>query len=132
VRTLSDKVHAEPEAGYVENPVVELLPGGYGSAPYKLKESAHYWSEVDGRWIRIEKGFQSDLLSIPWIFTRLLPRGSYGKRAAIVHDWLVYMRLLNNEIATDIFDEALRIDGVPRWRRKAMVWAVRHFGPRWG
>jgi len=128
------KSFAEPQAGYMDNPVVELLPGGFGSAPYRVKERLHYWSEVTGKWINIEKGYQSDLLSVPWFFSRIMPRGGYGKRAAIVHDVLCDTRpdWSTSDLAADIFDEALKLDGVPTWRRQAMVWAVRNFGPKWG
>lgn len=128
------KAYAEPVPGYMDHPRVDLLPGPFGKAPYQVAERPlHYWSRVADRWITIPKGYRSDLLSVPLFFIRLIPRGGWGKRASIVHDWLCDERPAwsSSDLAADIFAEALELDQVPAWRRKAMVWAVRHFGPQW-
>lgn len=123
----------EPPAGFETDPDVTLLPGGFGSNPYRVKYDVRYYSRRVHRWIHIPAGFRSDLLSIPWTWSRVFPRGGYGKRAAIAHDWLCVDRpdWSSSDDAADVFDEALKIDGVPTWRRRMMVWAVRHFGPQW-
>lgn len=127
------KIHPTVIAGYAKHPRVDLLPGGFGSSPFRVAEDVRFWSVRMNRWIVIPEYFQSDLLSIPGIFTRILPRGGYGKRAAIAHDFLCVDRpeWCSSDDAADVFDEALEIDGVPTWRRVVMVWAVRNFGPQW-
>lgn len=128
------RTYATVEAGYQgEGPVVVLLPGPFRSQPYRLVRKARYYSRVLDRWICIEAGYRSDMLSIPVAFRRVFPRAGWGKRAAIVHDWLCDNRpdWCTSRQAAAVFAECLRLDGVPKWRRVAMVWAVRAFGPRW-
>jgi len=128
------KQYASRAAGYEgEGPVVVLLPGSFRSQPFRLSQPARYYSRVLDRWIVIEAGFRSDMLSVPWAFRRVLPRAEWGKRAAIVHDWLCVHQpdWCTGLQAADVFAECLAVDGVPRWRRRLMYWAVAAFGPHW-
>jgi len=121
------------QAGLMSDPIVRLLPGPFASSPYELHDDVIYYSKVANKTILVPAGFRSDLLSIPWFFRRILPKGGYGKRASIVHDALcVYQPdWSTGKLAARIFLEAMELDGVPRWRRKAMFYAVYLFGPQW-
>ena len=85
--------------------------------------------------IRIPKGFETDLASIPRIFTPLITKNGKHRRAAIVHDYLYSVRgrlpsgeVLNRKQCDDLFREALSVCGVKRWKRWAMHAAVRSGG----
>jgi hypothetical protein len=55
------------------------------------------------------------------------PHGKYAK-AAIVHDYLYSQAVGTKAFADNVFNEAMAVLGVPKWRRLAMYWAVRAFG----
>jgi hypothetical protein len=87
---------------------------------------------------RVPRGFQTDLASIPAaLWGPLLPPVGAHDRAAVLHDAAYAHALLTADgrrvrcakhVADVLFDEALRADGVPGWRRVLMVAAVRKFG----
>lgn len=78
--------------------------------------------------IIVPAGTVTDLASVPRIlWTVFPPHGKYAK-AAIVHDFLYTNALYNKRIADDVFNEAMCVLKVPRWRRVIMYWAVRLFG----
>jgi hypothetical protein len=86
----------------------------------------------------VPRGFQTDLASIPSaLWGPLLPPVGAHDRAAVLHDAAYAHALLTSDgrrircakhVADDLFDEALRADGVPGWRRVLMAAAVRRFG----
>lgn len=83
--------------------------------------------------ISVPVGYRTDFASVPRAFHWLInPVGKHGK-AAVIHDWLCsdeQPKRYNSQQAADIFDLALKVLKVPAWRRKAMVWAVKQFGPK--
>lgn len=86
----------------------------------------------------VPRGFQTDLASIPAIiWGPLLPPVGAHDRAAVLHDaaYAHALATLSGQrircakvVADTLFDEALRADGVPSWRRVLMVAAVKRFG----
>jgi len=62
------------------------------------------------------------------MFWALLPEDGLYTPAAVIHDWLYKTHLVNRAEADRIFLEIMERDGVPRWKRLAMYWAVRIFG----
>jgi hypothetical protein len=83
-----------------------------------------------GQVIEVPTGFVTDFASIPRVFWRLiLPTGTH-REAAVVHDWLYHCGDRERVVADAIFFEAMRVCGVPAWRRWAMFLAVRVGG--WG
>ena len=121
------------KAGFLDDPVVRMLPGSWKSRPFVLEQDLVYFSEIADRLIVVPKGYKSDLLSIPWIFRRLFNKGGPGRRASIVHDWACDARpeWCPCLLAADIFLEAMRVDNVGKIRRGLMYYAVLYFGPRW-
>lgn len=69
--------------------------------------------------------FLTDLASIPKIFRIMVPKNGRHRAAAVVHDYLVRTKEVSRKIADKIFLEAMVILEVPKWRRKAMYYAVR-------
>lgn len=116
--------------------------------PLDLRQiGPHRWMTLDTLVFRsacyaglfvVPRGFQTDLASIPAaLWGPLLPPVGAHDRAAVLHDAAYAHALLTRggarircakTVADTLFDEALRADGVPGWRRVLMVAAVRRFG----
>lgn len=82
--------------------------------------------------IRVPAGFLTDFASVPKIFWNILPpTGTYGK-AAVVHDYLYQTGGLHGKYTKadcdSIFDDAMKVLGVPNWKRWIMYSAVSLFG----
>ncbi len=106
--------------------VLMMLPDRQWSVYEKFEY--HVGELESGIVIRVEKGFQTDLASIPRIVWPILPpHGNYGK-AAVIHDYCYVHAIESKEWADNIFREAMGVLGIPRWKRFAMYWAVRLFG----
>lgn len=103
--------------------------------PYLLADDFGFFTELTRpfpRLIKAKKGYRTDFASVPRFFWRILPpHGKYAP-AAVIHDWLCdeEFHSVDHILAADIFDEAMEECGVPRWKRRLMVWAVKHFGPK--
>lgn len=81
--------------------------------------------------IEAPKGFDTDFASIPQLFRSFIPVNGRHRGAAVIHDYLYrtasehhYTRL---ECDT-VFLEAMKVAGVPWWKRNAMFLAVRTSG----
>jgi len=82
--------------------------------------------------IRVEKGFKTDLASVPWPATLFIPKSGSPNQAAVLHDHL-YFHLGDDPKGTHrtrkacdrIFMEAMKVLGVPWWKRTTMYAAVR-------
>jgi hypothetical protein len=93
-------------------------------APFEFHVGDYPSDEV----IRVPAGFVTDLASVPRVLWSILPpHGRYAK-AAIVHDYLYAQAIGTKAEADSIFNEAMAVLGVPKWRRRAMYAAVRLFG----
>jgi len=105
--------------------------------PFELYESFSYWTSVNmpsgvERLIRVPKGYRTDFASVPRFMWRVLPPyGEYGK-AAVIHDYLCdnNAHCASSKEAADIFFEAMTVLKVKAWKKYAMTWAVKLFGPK--
>ena len=85
--------------------------------------------------VTVPVGFITNFVSIPRpLWAILPPTGKYGK-AAVIHDYLYAIHCINGrhisrKEADLIFLEAMKVLGVPAWKRRAMYRAVRIFGTR--
>jgi hypothetical protein len=83
-----------------------------------------YHSDIWPRPITVPAEFQTDLASIPRIFTPLVPVNGDHRASAILHDWLVGVDGFDRRLADKLFLEAMKVAGVKAWRRYAMYAAV--------
>lgn len=87
-------------------------------------------------WV-VPDGFTTDGASIPPLCWPLVghPYSPSSLRAAILHDWMCRNPAahgLPSAAVHRVFFDALRADGVAWLRARAMWWAVRWCGPRFG
>ena len=82
--------------------------------------------------VTILEGMLTDGASIPRIFWTIIGCPLDGKYSgsALIHDGLYGSHKTSKEIADKLFDEMLRDNGVGRFRRKLMYWAVKYFGSK--
>lgn len=97
---------------------------------WRLAEPFDYYTDIlpVRTLIRVPVGTITDLATVPRILWAVFPpHGRYAK-AAIVHDYLYDRALYNKATADAIFNEAMCVLGVSRWRRWFVYQAVRLFG----
>ena len=86
--------------------------------------------ERENQIIQVNPKFDFDGASIPqalWGIIGSPMTGGY-QRAACLHDALYASEYFEREMCDDIFLEAMESEGVPRFKRLAMYYAVRMFG----
>ena len=96
---------------------------------FRLTET--FWVRWNKHNIEIEKGFLTDLASIPRVFRSLIPQIGHHLQPAVVHDWL-YGRHegLTRLEADQMLLDGMRAMGVSWARRKVIYRAVRLGGGR--
>lgn len=110
---------------------VAMQPDASGRMFTTLSEFVSLLS-IDGRGevIKVPKGFETDLASVPRaIWAWIPPLGRY-LRAAIVHDYLYRTGQLPRKVADKSFHALMRRAGVGAARARLMYWAVRVGGGR--
>jgi hypothetical protein len=84
--------------------------------------------EGSGNTIDVPVGTYTDFASIPRTLWAVFPRwGKYGN-AAVIHDWMYWDQSRSRKEADDIFLEGMEVLKVPKWKRRAIYFAVRTFG----
>lgn len=78
--------------------------------------------------ITVPVGFITDLASVPWPFSMIIPKSGKGNAAAVLHDFLYHKQERKRKQCDLIFLEAMKVLGVSLWKRKVMYRAVRIFG----
>lgn len=96
---------------------------------WELTSDLEYESELLPDSVVVPTGFETDLASIPRIFTPLVPIDGLHRAPAIVHDWLCRNPITSKKITDKVFLEAMKVCKVRRWRRWAMYCAVRAASP---
>lgn len=106
--------------------------GNASRAKWKLTESFSYYSDYMILRYDIAAGFETDFASVPRIPFAHFLTGDTAHASAVVHDYLVRIELPQKRItwnqAARVFDEAMKAEGVPGWRRFLMFNAVRLSG----
>jgi hypothetical protein len=92
---------------------------------WRLARELRYDSAVMRARLIIPAGLVTDLSSVPRIPLAYWLAGDTGRKAGVVHDFLYRHRLESRATADAVFREALRADGVPRWRVALMYAGVR-------
>jgi len=93
--------------------------------------SYHVGTEESEDVVTVPKGFSSDLASVPWPATLLIPKSGRFNQSAVLHDWLYNQRFIHGRSRKEcdqIFLEAMGVLGVVAWKRYMMYYAVRSFG----
>jgi hypothetical protein len=104
-----------------------------------LLAELRYDSAILGARVIVDKGFVTDLSSVPRVPFAFWIAGDTARKAAVIHDWLYSVRLAGKmpdvdrrRLADEVFLEAMAAEGVPLWRRTLMHAAVRLWGEgRW-
>ena len=97
-----------------------------GTSSYRTKEPLIYEGSLK---FIVPVGFIFDGASVPKFLTNILPRsGARYDRAACLHDWLYASHLADRKTADDLFLEAMRSDGVNKFKSWIMYRTVRVFG----
>lgn len=101
----------------------------HGVKKWEVLTEFEYWRENDANEvIKVPKGFITDLATIPRVLWSILPPHDTYAKAAVLHDYLYNNAINSKEYADDVFDEALKVLGIPPWKRKIMVTMVKIFG----
>lgn len=108
-------------ARFIKIPTLEIGRKGQ----WILADRLIYSSSLIDDLVIVEKGFETDLASIPRVFTPLIPKNGKHRAAAIVHDYLCREKPVTRGVADKIFLEAMKVLKVRAWRRNAMYFAVR-------
>ena len=88
----------------------------------------HIGSEDSNDFVKVPKGYVSDLASIPRFLWGIIggPWGKYGY-AAIVHDFILQNKLYPPSKADRIFYEAMTVLKVPSWKCSMIFFACRMY-----
>lgn len=94
-----------------------------------------FFLDAQGRQWRVPATFICDLASVPWWARWLVPRAGRHNRAAVLHDWLFYLRSHRRETvsrweADNLMLQAMRADGV-RFTRRGLIRAALLLGSWW-
>lgn len=89
-----------------------------------------YESAFLQRVIHVPEGFSTDFASVPRLPVLYAAMGNIAHAPAVVHDYLYSSREVSRREADEVFYEAMRVIGVPKWKALPMFWAVRAFGWR--
>ena len=83
--------------------------------------SYHYKDET----ITVPAGFITDLASVPWPASMMIPKSGRFNEAAVVHDYLYHCQMFTRAKSDAIFREAMKDLGVNWFKRGTMYNAVR-------
>jgi len=100
-----------------------------GKRQWELVKPFVYNSKIAGK-IEVPIGFVTDGSSQP-PFTWILIGSPWGGRfamGAIIHDWIYHDNTFTRNICDAVYLEAMRILGVPLWKRRIIYRALRMFG----
>lgn len=112
-----------------------LMDGGYWIVAEPLNFQSNIFKYPDGKPKNyvVERGYVTDLASVPRLPIVYWLVGNRGAAAAVVHDFLYSdgMRLHMIESrgeADDVYREALLDEGISSYLADMMFWGVRTFG----
>jgi hypothetical protein len=101
--------------------------GSTGRAKWELQQDLAFHSARVGL-IIAPAGFVTDFASVPRVPLAYWLTGDTAHKSAVIHDyicrvWVPRLRITWREAAL-VFEECMKHEGVPAWRRKLMTWAV--------
>ena len=92
------------------------------------RELVYYIDKEGGEKIVVPKGFITDLASVPWPASLIIPKSGRFNSAAVLHDFLYFTKLFSRKKSDLIFYQAMQVLGVPLLKRWLMHKSVRLFG----
>jgi hypothetical protein len=110
-----------------ESPLIVEIPFMDSSDMVVIQKQLVYRSSRSGIF-KVNRGFISDLASIPKGARWLISKVEKHSAAAVIHDALYVYHPLSKEDADDVFLEAMAVSGVPLWKRVIMYLAVKYHG----
>ncbi len=97
-----------------------------GRAKWRLLAPLVFESELMGKLIEVEAGFETDFASVPrWVLPAFALTGDTAHASAVLHDYAV--GVYTKDDAAQLFLEAMKAEKVPTWRRWLMYLAVQIF-----
>lgn len=117
-------------AGFTGDLVLKAVPPDEWVVVYAFK----YCTFVKGgrpSFIKVPVGERTDLASIPRSVRFFISQNGRHRAAAVVHDRLYKQAGLNRytrKQCDDVFREAMKVSGVPWWKREMMYAGVRAGG----
>ena len=89
--------------------------------PFKYQHS-------DGRIFTAPAGMITDMTSTPRFIWRIIPPATGKQRkGAVIHDLLYRIQVTTRKEADEIYQDCMKLDGVPSWKRRII-----HIGLRVG
>lgn len=116
------------KTGFLTDLVVRLVDdtANQGRGEWVLVQPLVYRAQ-DYSLISVPIGFVTDFASVPRAPLAFLVAGDRAHRAAVIHDYLIRMALVERRVADDYFLEAMRATGVPEAIAQSMHLAVRSY-----
>ena len=94
---------------------------------WKTDRELIYYVNKEGEKIVVPKGFTTDLASVPWPASMIIPKSGRFNSAAVIHDYLYFSKLYTRQKADLIFYQAMQVLGVSFIKRWVMYHSVRTF-----
>lgn len=111
----------------------ELIVKSIGSRWELVEPFCFYYTEhyKITKKITIPKGFITDFASTPRILYPIIPPIGIYNKACIIHDYLYQEKIFSRKICDSCFLQAMKVLGVPKWKRNLMFATVRLFGKKY-
>ena len=99
---------------------------------HRVLKTVAFVDRMGKRWT-VPEGSVVNGASIPSFLWPVLGSPFVGlyRRASVVHDVFCAIKTRPCWQVHEMFNEAMKADNVPNWKRKLMSFAVKTFGPKW-
>lgn len=94
-------------------------------------EDCTYYSALTNKTYTIPKGYFTDLATVPKVFQWVLPPDGEYKWECCLHDMFydsVAQGKMDRKLADNIFNEAMKVGKITKWKMLLIYGAVRLFG----
>lgn len=95
-----------------------------------VDEPLEYYSAILDTVVVVPEDFTTDFASVPRLPFIFLFFGDTGQAAAVIHDYLYQITICSRKTADAVFEEALGVSGMPKWKRKMMYLGTRIGGSK--
>lgn len=109
------------KAKFLNDLIVQRLKG----KTWEVLQDFKYQTPIINGVVKVPSGFVTDFASVPRLPIVYFLTGNTAHKAAVIHDYLYRTHICNRRQADRIFKEAMKLTGVPGWRRFLMYSALR-------